>query len=85
MAVAIVQGQVDLAGAKVHAFITHAQIDRHVRILRSEACQARYQPALGHRGARMHADAARQRVAAGQRRLQAVPANLQGGEDALAV
>ena len=33
----------------------------------------------------MHGDAARQRIAAGQRRLQAIPASLQGDKDALAI
>ncbi|MNK82060.1 hypothetical protein D3C87_1018220 [compost metagenome] len=85
VAVAVMQGQVNLSRAKVHAIISHAQIDRHVRILRRKACQARHEPALGDGRARMHGDAARERIAAGQRRMQAIPADLQRGEDALAI
>ena len=48
-AIGVVQGQINLAGAKVDIVIAYAQVQRDQRVALDKLGQPWYQPALGHR------------------------------------
>ncbi|MCY1429646.1 hypothetical protein D9M71_455710 [compost metagenome] len=86
LAIGVVQGQVDVAGAKVDIVIADPQVQRHQRVTLDEVRQPGHQPALGDRGPDIERDGARDFRLRGllQRRGQFAHRRLQYVENALA-